>query len=143
MIELEITDSPDKDILGKRTYYFDQISIGSGLGSTAIISESKLEAIAIIMEVGEKGVEVDVGEAEFYLSNGKKIYEGKLHKEGDIIVIGQTTIKVVSYSKTDMPRSDLESVYQKTIEEDPSREGLFNELKQELATVEKQLDDKV
>lgn len=138
MIELDFLDSSDKDILGKRCYYFDTISIGRNLGNTVIISDPKLSGVDVIAEVFKDGVDICTGDAEFFISGDEKIYDKKRHKEGDKIRIGDTVFKIVSFKKTEVEGDDFESMYQATIEEDPEKEHLFNALKQELAHIEAQ-----
>jgi len=142
MISIEITNSPDKDMNGIHSFYFDEIVIGSKLSCSLVINDNSLEKKHITLKVNESQVFcAPISKSTYYLSNGKKISGRKLHKAGDIITIGSTDIKIISFEDSTKESSSLNENYNNAISSFPSSEKLFDELEKEFILIEKMPND--
>ena len=136
MIELECIESPDKDVLGKKMIYFDQITIGRSRTNVVIVEDHDMEARDVRLSVVESGVFVENRESEHYFSNDKKISGKKLHSQGDRFRVGATTFKIMSFKQTNTGEEDYDSIYQRQIQQVPHKEQLFHAIKQEMDELE-------
>ncbi|MBT3583856.1 MAG: hypothetical protein HN509_03035 [Halobacteriovoraceae bacterium] len=137
MIEIEIIESPDPEILGPHSFYFQKLIFGRSKNSHLFIDDRALCKNHIRIEKSESGVLCQNMESKFYLSNGKKISGKKLHKIDDLIKIGETTLKIVSVSNDDTAtKPSLSEKYNAAIERNPKLEELFVEIENEILSVE-------
>lgn len=123
MIHLEITDSPDNNVVSMFRYYQNQIYLGRTTGdlwiqdNEILPSHLMLEVIATDLLIHpQKGV-------EFYLLNGKRATNIRKLKINDVITIGRTNLKVVGFSETvrESKKDLLNKKLNQLIEENSSR----------------------
>ena len=136
MIELEFIDSPDKDVLGKRVIYFNEVSVGRSQANVIIVDDMGMKEQDIHLIVSESGVFVENREAEHYFSNDKKISGKKLHVAGDRIRAGGTTLKILSFKAVKEDNEDYDSIYQREIQPVPYKDQLFHAIKREMDDLE-------
>ena len=136
VVELEFLNSPDRDVLGKRVIYFDEISLGRSRANMVIVDDPGVEKKDIRLSVTESGVFVENCESAYYFSNDKKVSGKKLHSQGDSIRVGNTTLKILSFKPADFHRPDYDSLYQEQIQPVPYKDQLFDAIKQEMDDLE-------
>lgn len=124
MIEVEIVSSPDKEALGKRTFFFDKITIGRKIKDTLIILDPELKDKEILLRVASEGVELQEGK------------EKSLYGEGEILKVGTSQIKILSCKKTNNLRKDIAESYREVLKKHPEWEDLFKSLEGELINLE-------
>ena len=56
MLELEFVDSPDGDVVGKSTLYFDEVTVGRSRGNVIIVEDPDMELKDIHLSVVDSGV---------------------------------------------------------------------------------------
>lgn len=96
MITIEILESPDYDSIGKRTYYRHLLTIGSE--GCLINIEDQLEPHHLDLIVTEDCLKCRSGHnVEKVRVNGKSFRGTRKIKEGDIVEIGKTKIKINSF----------------------------------------------
>ena len=96
MITIEILESPDYDCLGKRTYYRHLLTIGRN--GCLINIEDELRAHHLDLIVTEQGLKCSSGhEVEMLKVNGKSFRGTKKIKEGDLIEIAKTKIRINNF----------------------------------------------
>ncbi|MFZ4713075.1 MAG: FHA domain-containing protein [Bacteriovoracaceae bacterium] len=96
MIQIEVTDSADFDALGVRTFYFNEIFIGSKKGNVLIIDD-KIIDYHFKIEVNENKIMGSLHpDLKSYLLNGK-LSQGKNHlKINDKITLGNSILVLKS-----------------------------------------------
>ena len=123
MIHFEITEGPDLNTTAPFLFYQNQIYLGRTSGDLWI-KDHDLSASHVMLEVighellihPQKGV-------EFYLINGKRATTIRKIKVNDVIQIGATKIKVLSFEETirESKKTLLNQKLQKLIEANASR----------------------
>lgn len=123
MIHLEITDSPDNNVVSMFRYFQNQIYLGRTTGDLWIQDNEILPSHLMLEVIGtdllvhpQKGV-------EFYLLNGKRATNIRKLKNNDLISIGKTNLKVIGYSETvrESKKDLLNNKLNHLIEENSSR----------------------
>jgi hypothetical protein len=100
MIQIEILESPDKNVLTSFKYFQNMIYIGRSQGDLWII-DSELQTTHVMLEVvGEDLLIHPQRTVSHYLLNGKRATNVRKLKVDDAITIGRTKLRVVSYSET-------------------------------------------
>ena len=100
MIHIEITQSPDLNVVSTFKYFQNQIYLGMSAGDL-LIKDNELSASHLMLEVigNELLIHPQRG-VEFYLINGKRASVIRKLKPNDVILIGKTTIKVHAFEET-------------------------------------------
>lgn len=116
MLEIEITSSPDKEMIGTHTFYKNLVRIGGQYGDL-LVSDPELRRLHIQFEVTNEGLWIHKdSKVEHFLLNSKKTLGKKLLKIKDVIGIGNTNIKIRLFeytpivSKKKKIRSNLELI---------------------------------
>lgn len=100
MIHFEITQSPDDNARTHFQFHFNQIYLGRTDGHLHI-QDSALAPNHLMLEVIENDLLVHPQPTvESYLLNGKRATSVRKIKIGDQITLGQTTLKVLSFTLT-------------------------------------------
>ena len=137
MIELEFIDSPDKNALGRKTFHFDELSIGCQNSHSIILNDPALTGPGLYLHVNSSGLWVKSLSPHHYFSNGKKISGKKLHKKGDQIKLGETLFAILSFKKSLPEGTDFDQLYQQAVGESPQKEKLLAALQEELDRLER------
>lgn len=100
MIQIEITQSPDLNVISTFKYFQNQIYLGTSTGDLWI-KDNELSASHVMLEVigNELLIHPQRG-IEFYLINGKRASVIRKLKPQDEVLIGKTTFKVISFDET-------------------------------------------
>ena len=100
MIQLEITNSPDKNILADFQFCQNEVYLGRSSGNLQI-KDSELRESHLMIEVIEKDLIIHPQKGvESYLIDGKRSSTIRKIKAGQVITIGTTTFKVVRFEET-------------------------------------------
>lgn len=97
MIEFEIMESPDSDVIGHYLIHKNEIYLGQILTDINIKDPLLLGSHAFMEVLEDKFLfhpQKDIGH---YLLNGKRALTIRKLKNYDIIQIGKTKIKIISY----------------------------------------------
>jgi pSer/pThr/pTyr-binding forkhead associated (FHA) protein len=137
MIRFEVLESPSTDDIHEYAFYFPKFFIGRSKKCHFYLKDSYLEGIHMMVECRQGGVQIKNVNALFYYINGKKIVGERLIQVGDIIEIGQTSVKLTVYSASTMNWPiKLEEKYDRFYEEASEYiellEAVENELEQTL-----------
>lgn len=100
MIQIEITQSPDLNVVSTFKYFQNQIYLGMSTGDLWI-KDNELSASHVMLEVigNELLIHPQRG-VEFYLINGKRASVIRKLKPNDQVLIGKTTFKVLGFEDT-------------------------------------------
>lgn len=140
MIELNITKSPDDEIVGIFSSRKKIIYIGSSLKNDLIIDDPDISKIHLRMELTEDGILCsNHGNTPFFHSNGKKISGKKNHQTNDTIRIGNTCLEITNLLFTPKPnnRKILEQKYDEITTKMPVTSVILKELEKELVELHK------
>lgn len=100
MIHLEITNSPDKNILTNFHFFQNEVYLGRSSGNLHI-KDSELRDSHVMIEVVEKDLIIHPQKGvESYLIDGKRSSTIRKITAGQIITIGTTTFKVLNFEET-------------------------------------------
>jgi hypothetical protein len=130
MILLEITDSPDKNVLNKFEFFQNQLYLGRNSVSLNINDPSLLDS-HVMIEVVEKDLILHPQNGvESYLIDGKRSSTIRKIKASQIITIGSTSFKVLNFQETDFKtkKSILDEKLNKLIEENSPRLAVIEKL---------------
>jgi hypothetical protein len=123
MINIEVIESPDMDVIAPFKYFQNQIYIGKTVGDLWI-NDNELFPAHIFLEVmGSDLLIHPQKDVEHYLLNGKRSSSIRKLKVNDVITIGKTTFKVLSFSQTitESKQEILDKKLDKLISEDSLR----------------------
>lgn len=97
MIHFEITDSPDLNVKTDFKFHRNQVYLGRRADDLCIVDPG-LRDSHLLIEVPEKDLLIHPQrDVEFYLLNGKRSTSIRRAKVGDVITIGNTSIKILGY----------------------------------------------
>jgi hypothetical protein len=100
MIHIEVLQSSDSNVLAPFNFFQNQIYIGRETGDLCI-NDKNLNTSHIMLEVVENELLIHPQRGtDFFLINGKRSTIIKKLRAEDIIKIGETTIKILSFSET-------------------------------------------
>lgn len=103
MIHFEILQSPDLNVRTSFQYHKNEIYLGSESPDLSIADPGLLKS-HLLIEIPEKDLLVHPQkEVTSYLLNGKRTTSIRKVKSGDIVTIGNTVIKIISFALTDKP----------------------------------------
>lgn len=103
MIHLEITSSPDLNVLSEFHFFQNEIYIGRSSGNLHINDHGLLKS-HIMIEVLDKDLIIHPQKGvAFYLIDGKRSSTVRKLRPEQVISIGQTTIKILKYEDTNFP----------------------------------------
>tara|TARA_R110000868_G_scaffold97619_17_gene268673 strand:- start:2663 stop:3088 length:426 start_codon:yes stop_codon:yes gene_type:complete len=140
MFILELISSPDPDRNGEYRFFFPEIRIGNIVSlSHLYIPDSHIGSSLLKIRAEQTGLLVWEERGGFYISNGKKISGRKIHTIGDIIQIGESQIKIKSFTPSSNS-IDHTARYHELTEKSPYMADLFWALKQEMLSLEKKGD---
>ncbi len=135
MILLEITNSPDQEILGEYKTFKNDILIGQHLHVDFPIADPQLEDVHAIIRLNPKTLFIKtLPNKTFFILNGKKFSGEKKLSTGDTITIGQTSIRIANFNYD--PQSspgDFKEYYKKAITKFPETSILLEVLEREIA----------
>jgi ASC-1-like (ASCH) protein len=101
MIHLEIINSPDKNILSDFQFFQNEVYLGRSSGNL-FINDPELNKSHVMVEVVEKDLIIHPQKGvESYLIDGKRASNIRKIKAGQIITVGKTTFKVLSFEVTE------------------------------------------
>jgi hypothetical protein len=129
MIHLEITKSPDKNVLTDFKFHQNEVYLGNSSG-TLHIKDSALRESHVMIEVVERDLIVHPQKGvDAYLIDGKRSSSIRKITIGQVITIGTTTFKVIAFEET------LVSSKKKILDEKLNK--LLEESSQRLVVIEK------
>lgn len=100
MIQLQILRSPDANVLREYKFFQNQLYIGRTNGDFCI-QDPGLSRSHLLIEVIEGDLLVHPQkDVDHYLINGKRATEIRKVKAGETITIGNTQLKILSFSET-------------------------------------------
>jgi hypothetical protein len=123
MIHLEIINSPDKNILSDFQFFQNEVYLGRSSGNL-FINDPELNKSHVMVEVVEKDLIIHPQKGvESYLIDGKRASNIRKIKAGQIITVGKTTFKILSFEVTEFQNKKkiLEEKLGKLIESNSPR----------------------
>ncbi len=132
MIHFEITQSPDDNVQTHFQFHLNQIYLGRSDGQLHI-QDSTLAPSHLMLEVVENDLLVHPQtNVESYLINGKRSTSVRKIKINDLITLGQTTLKVISFSHTSLEtkKDILNKKLKSLVESNSKRLGVIEMLSQ-------------
>ncbi|MFT6068870.1 MAG: hypothetical protein ACJAT2_003249 [Bacteriovoracaceae bacterium] len=139
MIIFEIKSSPDKEKIGEIKVFYENFTLGSHRKNDLLIEDDSIDELHLVFVHNKDGLLSKSTDSNFYFTNGKKIKGAKLHKIGDQLKVGETTIEIRDLVFENLSRSFSE-LYKETIEAKPEIEALIVQLQKELIHQESQKD---
>ena len=139
MVTFEISSSPDVERVGETSIFYEHFTLGSARKADIVIEDSALDNIHLSFILNKDGLLVNSTNENFYFSNGKKLKGGKLHKTGDFIKIGETTLKIKALDFKNLSEGFGE-LYEKRLQENPELESIITQLQKELIYLENNKD---
>lgn len=103
MIEIEILESPDRDVIGQYSLSKNEIYLGQVLTDIQINDSLLLNSHAFMEVLDNQLLFHPQKDAGHYLLNGKRALTIRKLKNGDTIQIGQTKFKIISFNYTQDP----------------------------------------
>ncbi len=100
MIKFEIIESPDLEVLSTFEYFHNLIYIGRTTGNLTIQDPALLKSHLMIEVVDQDVIVHPQKEVEFYLINGKRSTTPRKLRAGEIVTIGSTKMKLISFEET-------------------------------------------
>lgn len=118
MFILEIIDSSDQEIIGKRTFYKNQIYIG--FNSIDLHIPEKISSQAFSLEVSESGILLNDIERIPFMLNSKRAESSRKINFNDIFQIGSTQIQIIqsSYEVYKSKMAVMQERYEQLVKED-------------------------
>lgn len=130
MIFLEITTSPDKNVLNKFEFFQNQLYLGRHSGTLNISDPSLLDS-HVMIEVVEKDLILHPqAGVESYLIDGKRSSTIRKIKINQLITIGATSFRVLNFQETQFKtkKATLDEKLSKLIEENSPRLAVIEKL---------------
>src|SRR5690554_1657238 len=103
MIEMEILESPDRDVIGHYALSKNEIYLGQVLTDIQIKDPLLLNSHAFMEVLDDTLLFHPQKHAGHYQLNGKRALTIRKLKNGDVIQIGQTKFKIISFNYTHDP----------------------------------------
>ncbi len=100
MIKFEIIESPDLEVLSTFEYFHNLIYIGRTSGNLTIQDPGLLKSHLMLEVVDQEMIVHPQKEVEYYLINGKRATTPRRVKPGEVVSIGSTKIKLISFDET-------------------------------------------
>lgn len=100
MVEIQIIESPDENVISSFKYFQNQIYLGRTHGDLWIQDSAMAASHAMFEVIGKDLLIHPQREVEFYLINGKRASAIRKLKVNDLITLGQTIVKVISFAET-------------------------------------------
>ena len=116
MITLKFLASPDSDILREFEFLFDSITLGSGRPANLIVRDTSVLPLHIRLQVIDNKLFIH-GENITYTVNGKKLSGNKYCLIGDVIGIGDTSFKLISFLNTQIGSEEKLRAHYKELED--------------------------
>jgi hypothetical protein len=130
MINLEITESPDDNVITEFRYFQNQIYLGRTSGDLWI-QDNELRASHLMLEViGQDLLIHPQRDVEFYLLNGKRASAIRKLKVNDRVTFGKTSFRIIAFSETirESKKEILNNKLNMLIEESSSRISVIETL---------------
>jgi hypothetical protein len=131
MIYFEITESPDKNVIGRYEFKKNEVYIGQNAPDLSI-HDTDLSNNHLLLEIPENELLVhpqkNVG---FYLVNGKRSTNIKKLKVSDTLTLGQTTLKIIAFEASVYPskKQILDAKLAKLMAEESKRMPVIESLR--------------
>jgi hypothetical protein len=100
MIQLEVIESPDRNVVAAITYHQNQIYLGAETGDLKIQDPGLLPSHAMVEVIGSDLLFHPQKAVDFYLLNGKRATTIRKVKAGDQVTIGRTVIRMTAFTET-------------------------------------------
>lgn len=139
MVTFEIKASPDSERIGEVKTFYENFTLGGNRKTDILIEDPSIADVHLVFIHNKDGLLSKSTDSNHYFTNGKKIKGAKLHKIGDELKIGETTlvIKELIFENLSRPFSEL---YSEAIKTDPESESIIIQLQKELIHLESQKD---
>lgn len=130
MIVFEVISSPDTNATRRFDFHQNQIYFGRSNGNLCIL-DPELSRSHLMLEVVEASLlahpQKDVSH---YLINGKRATEIRTIKAGDVVTIGKTEIRILSFAETNhkTKKEVLDPKMKQLIQEGSDRLGVIEKL---------------
>jgi hypothetical protein len=120
MISIEFIESPDFDIIAPFKYFRNQIYLGRTMGDLWIKDHDLLPSHIMLEVVGSDLLIHPQKNVASYLLNGKRASSIRKIKINDLITIGKTVFKILSFdeTKTETKQEILDKKLNKLISEE-------------------------
>ena len=134
MITLNITSSPDSEILGEYLTFSNEIIVGRSTQCTLPIVDNLISDVHALIRLSKTVLIVKcTDENDYYFINGKKYLGEKKIDINDVLKIGNTEINITSFNFD--PKSspgDFKEYYKKTITKYPETTIVLEALEVEI-----------
>lgn len=100
MIQIEITLSPDFNVLAPFKFYQNQLYVGRVHGDLHVRDPELLPSHIMLEVIGQELLIHPQQNVEFYLINSKRASQIRKLKIGDVVTIGKTNFKVLGFEET-------------------------------------------
>lgn len=144
MIELQITASPDEEVIGEYKTFKNDLIIGRSLEADLPIEDQQLDLIHGLIRLTQTSLFIKTVSGQcYYLLNGKKFSGEKRLKANDHLTLGSSEITIRNYLfDPDSSPGDFKEYYKKTIAQYPETGILLEVLEREIADLsDEQKDD--
>lgn len=138
MIEIEFTNSPAPEVIGKFIFRRKIVLLGSADNAHLLIDDDDICPMHFELKlVSDTLYGRNCGGADHFIVNGKKFVGTKIIKFGDEITIGSTTFKVTSFIPTTKSEEDmLKERYDAVSNDHPDISMLLSTLEDELLRIQ-------
>lgn len=138
MIQLEVVATVDPVICKEHLYHLNDIQISSQIKTSHLTIEDPSigDQIILLKVVGDDLHVESIPAHKPYLTNGKKSIGARLHQAGDEITIGKTTLKVVTFQRSQNDHESPLPERYKRASQNPNSAKILETLEAELIHLE-------
>ena len=145
MIEFEIHSSPDESASGNHKLIRDEITIGSSKRADVIIYDRDLKGVEATLYIIDNKCTLSGNDLNIFHVNGKKFTGNKNIKQNDIVKLGNTTFKIISFKSiaSSELKHKLTTRYKDILRTDKYLSDILYELEKELVLIQAVENDKI
>ncbi|MFP5386483.1 MAG: hypothetical protein ACLGHN_10420 [Bacteriovoracia bacterium] len=130
MIEFQILQGPDENVISSYKFFQNQIYLGRTSGDLQINDHNLYQSHVMLEVIGKELLIHPQRGVEFFLINGKRASAIRKLKINDLVTLGQTELKVLSFEETEAvsKKNILNNKLNKLIEESSSKLSVIESL---------------
>lgn len=139
MIEIEIIDSPNREIIGISKFNFDKIFLGQSNKNNIVIEDPGVDKFHMVIEIFSNKISCKSLLENHFLFEERKLSGQKNLLPNAIIKVGSTSFKILSFLKNSTeedPEKKFEEIYSHINESSPEIIDLLDQLENELKLIE-------
>jgi len=138
MISIEFISGPDTTLLGLYQSNFNYLTIGTHKKNSIIIHDPNLLNYQFTLMIRDDLLYIkSESDKAYFLVSGKKFYGKKNLRSDDLLKVGETTIKIISFKYSTIVGKSLTQRFKEATNNKPELVPLLENLEAELVDLEK------